>query len=189
MHRLFSHYVSIWVKKGYISHREAPWLLYALERKTAALITAIPVLGFGFLFAPISTVVSFYLGFTSLRTYTNGYHANTVLGCAFYSVLLEWFALAFIIKYRIPVILNALLILSASIIAVASPYNHPSVRLTAEERIKCRRCSQLCLAIQILVLFFLRLLGVDRIADGLVLGIVMTAGMLVIAYVHDLGGM
>lgn len=189
MHRLFSCYVSIWVEKGYISRQEAPWLLYALERKTAEIITAIPVLGVGCLFAPITTVVSFYLGFRTLRTYTNGYHAGTVLGCALCSVILECFALGFILKHSFPMIMNVLLIFSAAIIAVASPYNHPNIKFTPEERIKCGRCSRLCLAIQIMTILILRLLGFDSIAEGLLLGIVMTAVMLVIAYLHDFGGM
>lgn len=174
--------VGICIQKGYVSQDEAPWLRYALERRIASLTAFGVLLIIGLFITTPATLFAFLITFCSLRSRTNGYHAKSVGGCLFYSILGEVFYLRIL-----PDVWNdvfAFIALDASIILIwfFAPYNHPNMDLSPEEVIACAKSAKWRLSTLIFALSVLYALQQYQLALGIVLGIVMTASTLVMAY-------
>lgn len=174
--------VGICIQKGYVSQDEAPWLRYALERRIASLTAFGVLLIIGLFITTPATLFAFLITFCSLRSRTNGYHAKSVGGCLFYSILGEVFYLRIL-----PDVWNdvfAFIALAASIILIwfFAPYNHPNMDLSPEEVIACAKSAKWRLSTLIFALSVLYALQQYQLALGILLGIVMTASTLVMAY-------
>lgn len=174
--------VGICIQKGYVSQDEAPWLRYALERRIASLTAFGVLLIIGLFITTPATLFAFLITFCSLRSRTNGYHAKSVGGCLFYSILGEVFYLRIL-----PDVWNdvfAFIALAASIILIwfFAPYNHPNMDLSPEEVIACTKSAKWRLSTLIFALSVLYALQQYQLALGILLGIVMTASTLVMAY-------
>ena len=170
------------MKKGYVSQDKAPWLRYALEKRVITLITLVPLIILGLLIAPPATCIGFFIAFYSLRTYTNGYHAKSVGKCFLYSMLGEFFFLKIF-----PLVLNnitSVISLSVAIILIwiLAPYNSTNMNLSSTEAAACAKSAKLRLS---LLLLLIVLLGRTQsiLAQGILLGIVMTASLLGMAYI------
>ena len=88
----------------------------------------------------------------------------------------------------LPFILNdnvtiSLLIISTISIAVLAPYNHPNIDLSDEESTACAKSAKKRLIILILLLIILYVMQLEQLATGILLGIVMAAVTLVLAYI------
>ena len=174
--------VGLCVQKGYISQDEAPWLQYALEKRIASLIAFIPLVIIGFWITAPATMCSFFITFCSLRTRTNGFHAKSVLGCILYSILGEILFLKIIPSLWNNFIVLISLIVSIILIWVFAPYNHPDMGLSSEEVVACAKsakCRLILLLFAVCLLFYWRR---EQLAVGIILGIIMTASTLVMAY-------
>ena len=77
----------------------------------------------------------------------------------------------------------SLLILSAISIFYLAPYNHPNMDLSVEEATACAKNAKKRLITLILLLIALHLTQLNQFSTGILLGIVMTAVMLVLAYI------
>ena len=77
----------------------------------------------------------------------------------------------------------SLLIISIISIAVLAPYNHPNIDLSDEESTACAKSARIRLIILILLLIILYAMQLEQLATGILLGIVMAAVTLVLAYI------
>lgn len=175
--------VDMCVAKGYITQDQAPWLYYGMEKRVSTVIVSIPMLIIGSLVSSPATSIAFYISFCLLRTRTNGIHAKTLVGCLVVSTLSETIFLGFL-----PYILNAsvgsaLLITSAISIFILAPYNHPNMDLSDEEVKACAKSAKERLFILILLLIILYEIQLEQLATGILLGIVMVAVSLALAYI------
>lgn len=174
--------VGICIQKGYVSQDEAPWLRYALERRIVSLTAFGVLLIIGLFITTPATLLAFLITFYTLRSRTNGYHAKSVGGCLFYSILGEVFYLRIL-----PDVWNdvfAFIALAASIMLIwfFAPYNHPNMDLSPEEVIACAKSAKWRLSTLIFALSVLYALQQYQLALGILLGIVMTASTLAMAY-------
>ena len=175
-------FVGLCIQKEYVSQDEVPWLRYALERRIVSLHAFVVLLITGLLITPPATLLAFLITFCSLRSRTNGYHAKSVGRCLFYSTLGEVFYLRIL-----PDVWNdvfAFIALAASIILIwfFAPYNHPNMDLSPEEIIACAKSAKWRLSTLIFALSILYALQQYQLALGILLGVVMTASTLVMAY-------
>ncbi len=185
MHDILVQFSSRCIDRGYISQEEGPWLIYGLEKRVTLLCSSIPFLLLGCLLSSVQTAVFFYLGVCSLRTYANGYHAKTIWGCLLASLSFEVVFLGIVPRLCNPNLLQWMLHISSAIILFFAPFNHPNMHLSKAEHISCRGKVRLRMFIQLSAILLLYLAGFRKMADGLLLGIVMTALMLVIAYINE----
>lgn len=174
--------VGICLQKGYVSQDEAPWLRYALERRIISLTAFGVLLIIGLFITTLAILLAFLVTFCTLRSRTNGYHAKSVGGCLFYSILGEVFYLRIL-----PNVWNdvfAFIALAASIILIwfFAPYNHPNMDLSPEEVIACAKSAKWRLSTLVFALCVLYALQQYQLALGMILGIVMTATTLIMAY-------
>lgn len=180
-------YIDVVVKKtveaGIITCDEAPWLQYALEKRAAVLILLIPLLYIGARVSSLKTVVSFYISCRSVRSYTNGIHANSFAGCVLGSIMWEVVFLGILrCMLSIP-IKNILMLISLIVIWSLAPYNHSNMELSKEEVQACAAKAKKRTILTVAVAIGLYIFSVDDIADGISLGVVMTSMMLVLSYI------
>lgn len=181
--KYISSLVDICIAKGYITQDQAPWLYYGIEKRVTTILVSIPMLIIGSLVSTPAMSVAFYISFCSLRTRTNGLHAKTLAGCLILSIISEIFFLGIL-----PCVLNgavaiSLLIISIISIFILAPYNHPDMALSAEESAACAKSAKKQLLILIVLLTILHATQFNQLAIGVLLGIVMVAEMLILAYI------
>lgn len=182
--KLIESFVGMCIQKEYVSADEAQWLRYALEKRIASVIAFIPLLIVGLLVTSPSTLLAFLITFFTLRTRTNGFHAKSVGRCLLYSIVGEVFFLRVL-----PMVLNGViafiaLTVSIMLIWILAPYNHPNIDLSSEEVTLCAKSAKLRLSSLIIALITLYVWKQNQLVQGILLGIIMTASTLVIAYCY-----
>lgn len=174
-------FVARYVKKGYIPEEQAPWLRYALEKRITSIITLIPVLMIGFVITSPARLFAFLVAFFWLRSRTNGYHAKSVAECTFSSVVWEIFFLK-VLPVQNAVFALVIFSMSIFIIWFCAPYNHPDMGLSPEEVAACAKSAKARLSMLGFAFCILNIWGLSQVAEGILLGIVMTAATLVMGY-------
>lgn len=175
-------FVEMCVKKDYISQEKAAWLQYALEKRIVTAMGFIPLLFLGLTIAPPATVVGFLATFCLLRSRTNGYHANSIGRCLVYSMGGELIFLKVLPAILDDVIYTTILIVASFLIWSMAPYNHPNMDLSQEEIAACSKSAKCRLVVCFLALSISYGWGGYHLAQGILLGIVMTAATLIMAY-------
>ena len=166
---------------GYVTKEQSPWLCYALERRISTLFVAIPFVIIGALVSPFETAISFLGSFCFLRDSANGFHAHTVWGCFAVSIIFEFlFLCVFLQLLSLSVAIIALILAVISILGLA-PYNDPNIHLSAEEIIACKKSTRIRLAVLLLLIASMFITGNTKIAEGITLGVLMSAFSLIIA--------
>lgn len=168
-------------KKGYVSEDQVPWLQYTIEKRLSTLLIWIPLFLIGIYLVSAIVSFSFISSFLYLRKRTNGLHAKTFLGCFCWSVISEMLFLGLLFKMLKTWM--ALLFLSTSSIVIIffAPFNHPSMCFSSEEIEACAISSRKRLSILIVVVIIGYTLNYEELSHSIILGITMTASMLVTA--------
>lgn len=175
-------FVERYVKNGYIPEDQAPWLRYALEKRITSIITLIPVIMIGLAITSQARLFAFLVAFFWLRSRTNGYHAKSVAACTFGSVVWEIFFLK-VLPVRNTVFALVSFSMSIFIIWFCAPYNHPDMGMSLEEVIACAKSAKVRLSMLVFSFCILNIWGLKQVAEGILLGIVMTAATLIMAKV------
>lgn len=176
-------FVNYSVNSGFVSHDEAPFLRYNLEKLLSNLFLSIPFVIIGCFLTSLETGITFFVAFSFLRVRTNGYHSKTFWRCLFTSVALE---IVFLVLFYHWLSYTALLIalaLSAITIFFLAPFRHPNMNYSDEEVRVCSKSSKIRIMILLLGAVLLFQTGCWELAKGIVLGITMTAFLLVLAYI------
>lgn len=176
------YFVGICIQKEYVSQDEAEWLRYALEKRIVTVIGFAPLLILGFKIANPATVIGFFVAFCSLRTRTNGFHAKSVSRCLLYSIVGEVFFLEALPMVWNNIIAFVALTVSGALIWFFAPYNHPNMDLSSEEVNACAKSAKWRLSMLLFVMSILCVKRQNRLALGILLGIVMAASTLAMAY-------
>lgn len=174
-------FVGMCIQKEYVSQDEAQWLRYALEKRITSTIVFVPLAIIGLLIANPASLFTFLITFLLLRTRTNGFHARSVGRCLLYSILGEVFFLRLLPTLWNEIIAFIALTMSIMLIWAYAPYNHPNMDLSSEEVVACARSAKLRLSILVLALCVFYILRQPQLAEGIRMGIILTASTLVMA--------
>ena len=180
--KLIESFVGMCIQKEYVSANEAQWLRYALEKRITSVVAFAPLLLVGLLTTNPARMLAFFITFYMLRSRTNGYHAKSVGGCILYSMVGEVFYLIVLPVLWNEIIAFTALSMSIILIWLYAPYNHPNMDLSSEEITACAKSAKWLLSMLIIVLSALYVWKQYQLALGILLGIVMTASTLAIAY-------
>lgn len=175
--------VDVCIAKGYITQDQAPWLYYGIEKRVTTILISIPMLIIGSLVSTPAMSIAFYISFCSLRTRTNGFHAKTLAGCLTLSIISKIFFLGILPGILNDAVAVSLLIISIISIFILAPYNHPNMDLSVEESTACAKSAKKRLLILVLLLIILHKIQLKQFVTGILLGIVMAALTLVLAYI------
>lgn len=178
--------VEICMQRGYVTQEGGPWLHYALEKRISSILAFAPLVIIGVLIVPPATALAFFVSFCLLRTRTNGFHAKTITRCILYSALGE-----LVLLKILPTIWNDAIAFFALLIAIAliwffAPYNHPNMNLSAKEKGACAQSSKRWTCILVFLLIIFHLWEKEQLALGILLGIIMTAFTLAIAFFNGI---
>ena len=183
--RCVESFVSKCVESGYISCNKAPWLTYALEKRISSVIITIPLLFLGTKISSISVAIAFYVSSRSIRSYTNGVHAKSLIGCFCGSIICEICFLG-IFRSILTVELKIIFMLvSLILIWLLAPYNHPNMGLSDIEITGLRNSSRKIALSEQCCIVISWLMGFSSITRGLTTGVAMAAFLLSLAYVND----
>lgn len=108
------------------------WCVYSIGKRLAISITRFFLILIGFTFFGIIETSVFISSLLLLRTFTNGYHASSYLGCLFLSILVEVICLS-IAPFLSRSILAFAIVLSDVLICAYAPYNDVKIHLTPNE--------------------------------------------------------
>lgn len=187
MHSLLCRFAQGCVNKEIISCEELDWLVYGLEKRITTAIVAIAFFLIGLKVAAMPTVISFLLCFYFLRVRTNGYHANSFIGCLIFSLTLELFFLIVLLPRLEFSILICLNVSSFIIIFALAPFTNKNMHLDEDELIASRKTSRIRISLLSGLATMLYALGASEIGKGITLGNTMTALLLIIAYIKEKG--
>ncbi len=141
VHRLSKMIADFLLHKNVIPETEIDIYIYGYETVILGIIDFFIVLAVGLIFNKLLTMLIFFAMFISVRLYTGGYHANTVLKCkvVFISICIS---LVFLSEFKFPYYLHILImflyLITSFFLAPIENYNKP---LTNEEQTKYRRIS------------------------------------------------
>ena len=170
------------VAKGYVSEDAAPWLRYALEKRISSIVVFVPLLTIGLMITNPFKLFAFFATFFLLRTRTNGFHAESGGKCLFYSICGEVFFFRVLPAVWNNVTAFISLAMSIALIWILAPYNHPNMDLSSEEIVACAKSAKLRLSILIFSFCALYIRKQKQLSEGILLGVVMTASTLALAY-------
>lgn len=141
VHRLSKMIANFLLHKNVISETEIDIYIYGYETIILGIIDFFIVLIVGLIFNQFITMLIFFTMFISVRLYTGGYHANTVLKCkaVFISICIS---LVFLLEFKFPYYLHILIMLLYLITSFfLAPIENHNKPLTSEEQTKYRRIS------------------------------------------------
>lgn len=171
------------IRNGIIKEDDADWFRYGLSKRLSTIAVAIPFFLLAMLLTDFATACSFYIAFFFLRTKTNGFHAETVLGCLAVSLVSE--VLLCIILHPLLSNISRVVISLGCIIVVfkLAPVIHDNLPLSAKEIANLRETSRLRGCLLGALILATQLAQFTEVANGLVLGITMAATMLCFPYI------
>ncbi len=187
MHSLLYRFALGCVEEKIIDEEELDWLVYGLEKRITTAVTAIFFLLIGIHLADALSVIAFLSSFYFLRVRTNGYHANSFLGCLIISLLLEGFFLKLVLPALNSSIFFLLNIADLGTIFLFAPFANRNMHLDGEEIRACRKTSRIRISLLFAASMLLYTFGELNISKGILLGNTMTALLLIIAYIKRKG--
>ena len=141
IHRLSKMIADFLLGKNVISKENIDIYVYGYETIILGIIDLFIIITVGLIFDQLISMLIFFIMFISIRLYTGGYHANTILKCkiVFISICIS---VIFLVELKFPYFLYILMILlyliTSFFLAPIENYNKP---LTSEEQTKYRRIS------------------------------------------------
>lgn len=186
--RFTEYIVSYCLSNNYLTDQQIPWFRYGLEKRIITILITIPFLCFGFVISNIPVTISFYASFSMLRSRTNGVHARTRMACLFFSILSEVLFLAIIPYNQNSLLTNILLFVSMLTIWIYAPFRPADFELTDYEVNECAIIARKRLLVLLSIYSIARILQLYNIAKGIFMGILLTASLLVLAYIIKRGG-
>lgn len=187
MHSLLYRFALGCVEEKIIDNAELDWLVYGLEKWITTAITAIFFLLIGIHLADATSVIAFLSSFYFLRVRTNGYHANSFLGCLITSLLLEGFFLKLVLPALNSFIFILLNIADFWTVFLFAPFANRNMHLDEKELMACRKTSRIRMSVLFTASLLLYTFGQLNVSKGILLGNTMTALLLIIAYIKRKG--
>lgn len=171
---------------GYISKEKAPWLQYALEKRLSSSLAYVVMITIGLAIVDPITLLAYFFSFNLLRNRTSGFHAKTIGKCILFSIFAEVFFLKIIPLLWNRLIANISFCVSFFVIWLFAPYNHPNINLTTSEINACAKSAKLRLVALTISVTTSRLVGLENFATGIMLGTIMAAVTMSVAYASEM---
>lgn len=141
IHRLSKIIADFLLKKDAVSESEIDIYVYGYEMIILSFIDFCIVASIGLIFEELFAMLTFFAVFVSVRIYTGGYHANTVLRCKLVFTMIS-LSIIFLLKLKYPLLLY-ILILSLFMITCIylAPVENSNKPLDKSEQMKYRKIS------------------------------------------------
>ena len=185
MHKIVDKLTYYCLNEELIKSEDVPWFKYGLEKRISTIIVGIPFLIIAFLISSFLCAVSFFASYFFVRKYIGGYHAKSVLGCIFFSLLMEIVFLGCLPYLINTPFLSGIHVISIVAVFLLAPYNHPNMHLSLDEITVCKKKGRHRICIATLICLIVQLAEGSEIAKGCTIGIVMAATLLCFGYIFN----
>lgn len=177
--------IATWfVQTELIDTEEREWFKYAIEKRILTICSAAVFLIIGSAFAPFVVCCAFLFCFYFLRARTNGFHAETYLGCMLFSAVCEILLLC-VIRPVVLLHLKETMFVSAVITLALAPVNDNRIHLSKEEIKACKKRAYFRVAVIVILAILTNRWDKDA-ATGIGLGCVMTALTLCLGHIKQI---
>ena len=152
------------IAEGLIAKNLKEWYVYSFIRIIEMTINVGTILLLSIIFQNTVPTILFLLFFNILRQRTGGFHCNEFWQC--YIVTNMLYALISLLEKNIVihgVILWIVAALSAAVIFVVGTVNHPNISYDMVELRRSKTLARNILSIELLVLFFMGAIRIDRV--------------------------
>lgn len=184
--RIATYITEYFVQHNWIEPEEMDLFHYSVEKRCSTLIVFVPAFLLAVYLTSVLSAITFFLSFSYLRLYTNGFHAKSIHGCFVFSIVLEVVFLGFIypIIRTAPMFSLVVCTISLTIILLLAPYDHPNMSLTSDELSACHHIVVHRVITVFLGVSFIWILNLSTIACSVITGIAMVAFLLCLAYIQ-----
>lgn len=165
------------IQKQAIEETERELYEYAVHSLIMLIAPLFMAVGIGWLFGEFEMSFVLILPFMIIRKFSGGYHANKQWVCLILSYLLlaACFGLAKILSAG--AIVTIAVLLSALSLATFSPVDSENRRLSEEEQKAFSKTGRILVVLFLLAYIILLVLGKNKSALYLALGVILTAGL------------
>lgn len=127
--------VSYFLAKNYIAENQVEWCEYVVAQKLCAVVLLPIMIGAGCLVAPLWQVIVLNIGVYYLRSRTNGFHAESIVGCLVFSSLCEAAALKAVAVFSAMPLWISVAIYGAALLTVfmLAPINNERIHYSEQE--------------------------------------------------------
>lgn len=185
MHSLIGRLSDYCVDKQIISPAQVPWFVYGLEKRLTTIVISIPFLLLAIVMSNIPCAVAFFFSYFFVKKYIGGFHANTFLGCLLFSLLSEVLLLSIVYPALNTIRIICCAIISIMVIYILAPYSHPNMHLTDSETAACKKSSRIRILVIAAIVVLTIVLGLEKIAKGVTLGIILASFLLCLGHIFD----
>lgn len=177
-------FVDILVKNGKCKKEDKSIVVYGLVVFFEILFNVVTTVVIGLLFNMMYESILFLLGFSFLRSYTGGYHAEKGYVCYIFSTVI--LILTLIVNklilniIYIEFVLSILLIMSVIIILLYAPVDNKNRVLDKDEKVHFKKKIRINLLIEVFFIIVLFLLNYIQMASILVISIFIISILVVL---------
>lgn len=175
------------VKKRWIEPEQSSWFCYCIEKKLLTTFISIPAFGLALYLAGFWPSIIFFGSYFYLRSYANGFHANSPLICFILSLILEIFFLGIVYPAvtAFPLLSWILNGINLILIILLAPFNHPKMHLTTEELKGCRKILIRRVVVLLFLIYFMWIIKFRLFFYSLTTGFAMVVFLLTLAYIIE----
>lgn len=185
MRKLIGTITNYCIKKDLIQPEQISWFQYGLEKKIVTLFVGIPFLVIAFAISSWLCAISFFVTYFFIRKYADGYHAKTIWGCLFFSLLVELFFIGILPKMLNMPLRFLLLSICFPAVWIFAPYNHPNMHLSVDEAKYCQKHARFRICLSTFLATVFSLTELSEIANGCTIGIAMATTLLCLGYIMN----
>jgi len=172
-------------KKELIAENQIPWLRYSIEKRIFTILVLIPFAILAVLLTDFWGTTWFICSFFALRSRTNGYHSNSLLGCFFVSLASEILFLKVVFPITTPTNAITINLICYLILLLLAPYNHPSMHYSTDEILALKNAIRYRVIVLSVLMLFLLTMHFYSSLRGLTTGTAMATYMLSLAYISE----
>ncbi len=173
------------IAEGLIAENLKDWYVYSFTRILEMAINVGTILLLSIIFQNTVPTILFLLFFNTLRQRTGGFHCNEFWQCYIVTNML-YVLISFSEKIIVMhgVILCIATAISAAVIFVVGTVNHPNMSYDVVELRRSKTLARSILSIELLVLFFMGAIRIDRVyIYYMSVGIILCAVLIILAKV------
>lgn len=176
-------FVSTMVEREIVKKDDKEIIIYGINTGIEIIINIITTIILGLIFRLIFESIIFLISFSAIRIYAGGYHAKTALRCYFMSSgtiavilsIVKFTPIEYIVSISI-----ILLLLSTAIIVRYAPVETSNKSLDEKEQKHYRRKTIQNMVIEYCIILILFILQQYRMAYVIILGITITAILVIV---------
>jgi accessory gene regulator B len=165
-------YITQWlIEKNVIAVQEFDVYQYGVFLLLTTIVDIVTILTLAIIFDELQSIICFLISFIELRRYAGGYHANSIWGCYFATVVVSMIVILCIKCLEIPFLILLVIGGFVGVIIVSlAPVSSKNKRLDEVEHVIYRKRVRYFWGAECIVLFLMEIFGFRKCFEGVLAG-------------------